>query len=97
MNNTVLQKLVDLLYPLFLAKLKNEGFIKNSVRSKNATVTSALADGETNINKKIEVVFPFESTPIPAINRSGVDLNKGDVVCLEYWVDLKNAVAVYKI
>lgn len=97
MNNTKLERLIDLLYPLFLSRLKKEGFIKNSVRSKNATVTSELAENEHNIDKQVKVIFPFDTTSFPVINRTGVDLIKGDTVCVEYWIDLKNAVAVYKI
>ncbi len=97
MNSRDLEQLVELLYPYFLKKIQNENCFKNTVKMKNATVVSSLTDGETNIDKQVKVIFPFDTTSFFVLNKTGEDLNKGDTVCLEYWVDLKNAVAKYKV
>lgn len=99
MNDKNLEEFVEALYPYFLKKLEKEGMFKNCVRRKNATVSSLLKNYEdsTNIGKTVEVVFPYDTTSISVLNQTGVDLDKGDLVCLEYSIDLKNAVIVYKV
>lgn len=96
MDNRQLEEFVELLYPFFLEKLKEDGVIKNNVKIKNATVVSTLADGETNIDKNIRVKLPYDSTSFSVVNKTGIDLNYNDLISLMYWVDLKNAVAIFK-
>lgn len=97
MNTKQASELVEILYPFFLKKLQEDGLLKNNVKMKNATVVSTLAEGETNIDKNVEIKFPFDTVSISVLNKTGVDLNKGDLICLMYWVDLKNAVAMFKV
>lgn len=97
MNTKQAAELVEILYPFFLKKLQEDGLLKNNVKMKNATVVSTLAEGETNIDKNVEIKFPFDTVSISVLNKTGVDLNKGDLICLMYWVDLKNAVAMFKV
>ena len=106
MKNKEIQEFVDILYPFFLKKLKDDGCFKNNVKMKNATVISKLAEGESNIDKKVEVILPYDSTSFFVLNKTGMDLNAYnpetktnniDTVCLMYWVDLKNAVAMFKV
>lgn len=97
MLNKEIEEFVELLYPYFLKKMIKENAFKNCVKRKNATVASGLADGETNIGLSIDVVLPYDSVSFSVRNETGVDLNSGDLVCLEYSNDLKNAVAVYKV
>ena len=106
MNNKQIEEFVDILYPFFLKKMRNDGYFKNNVKMKNATVVSKLAEGESNINKEVEVIFPYDSTSFFVLNKTGVDLNaynpetktnNMDTVCIMYWIDLKNAVAIFKV
>lgn len=97
MNTKQAEKLAEILYPFFLKKLQEDGLLKNNVKMKNATVVSTLAEGETNIDKNIGVRFPYDTTVISIPNKTGVDLKQGDLICLMYWVDLKNAVAMFKV
>ena len=86
--------------------MRTDGYLKNIVKMKNATVVSKLAEGESNINKEVEVIFPYDSTSFSVLNKTGMDLNaynpetktnNVDTVCLMYWIDLKNAVAIFKV
>lgn len=97
MNTKQAEELAEILYPFFLQKLKDDGWLKNNVKMKNATVVSELSDGETNIGKNVDIKFPFDSTSISVINKTGENLYKGDLVCLMYWIDLKNSVAIFKV
>ena len=97
MNNKEIQEFIELLYPFFKEKLEKDNFFKNCVRRKNATVTSVLATNESNIGQEVSVILPYDTTSFLVRNETGVDLNKNDLICLEYSIDLKNAVAVYKV
>lgn len=106
MTNKEIEEFVDILYPFFLKKMRTDGYLKNIVKMKNATVVSKLAEGESNIDKEVEVIFPYDSTSFSVLNKTGVDLNaynpetktnNVDTVCLMYWIDLKNAVAMFKV
>ena len=97
MNNKQIEEFVDLLYPFFLKKMRNDGYFKNNVKMKNATVVSKLAEGESNIDKEIEVVLPYDTISFVVRNETGKELNQGDLVCIMYWIDLKNAVAIFKV
>ena len=97
MNIKQAEELAEILYPYFLKKLQEDGLLKNNVKMKNAVVTSVLNTGSTNVDKDVSVKFPYDPTEISILNKTGVDLNKGDLVCLMYWVDLKNAVVMFKV
>lgn len=97
MNENDIEQFVETLYPYIIKKIKQDSYFKNTVKSKNATVVSTLNTNDTNIDKSVEIQFVYDTTSFPVINRTGVNLQKGDIVNVEYWVDLKNAVAVYKV
>lgn len=97
MNTKQAAELAEILYPFFLKKLQEDGLLKNNVKMKNATVVSTLAKDETNIDKSVDIKFPYDVTTISVPNKTGVNLNYGDLICLMYWVDLKNAVAMFKV
>ena len=60
---------------------------------KNATVVSESA----NIEEDVEVRLPYDATSFFVRNETGKVLSQGDLVCIMYWVDLKNAVAMFKV
>ena len=93
MNNKEIQEFVDILYPFFLKKMRDDGYFKNNVKIKNATVVSESADAEKNV----EVRLPYDTTSFFVRNETGKALVKGDLVCIMYWIDLKNAVAIFKV
>lgn len=93
MNNKEIQEFVDILYPFFLKKMRNDGYFKNNVKMKNATVISELA----GIEEDVEVRLPYDTTSFFVRNETGKELNQGDLVCVMYWIDLKNAVAMFKV
>ena len=95
MNHKETQEFVEALYPFFLKKLQEDGYLKNVVRIKNATVVS-IPDG-TNINKEVQVSLPYDTVSFSAINRAGEELSVGNTICLLYWIDLKNSVVMFKI
>ena len=92
MNNKQLQEFVDMLYPFFLEKMRNDGVFKNNVKMKNATVV-----GSAGIEKDVEVRLPYDTKSFYVCNKTGKILNQGDLVCIMYWIDLKNAVAIFKV
>ena len=92
MNNKEIQEFVDILYPFFLKKMRNDGYFKNNVKMKNATVVES-AEPEGNV----EVRIPYDTTSFFVRNETGKALTKGDLVCIMYWIDLKNAVALFKV
>lgn len=92
-----LEQFIELLYPFFEKKLIANGLLKNVVRRKNATVTSTLDSGATNIGGNVDVAFPYDRATFSVRNETGANLNQGDLICIEYSVDLKNAIAVYKV
>jgi hypothetical protein len=60
---------------------------------KNATVISETAGME----EVVEVKLPYDTTSFFVRNETGKTLNQGDLVCIMYWIDLKNAVAMFKV
>lgn len=92
MNNKEIEEFVDILYPFLLAKMRDDGYLKNNVKMKNATVVKASAIGED-----VEVRFPYDSTSFFVRNETGQILKEKDLVCIMYWIDLKNAVAMFKV
>ena len=92
MNNKEIQEFVDILYPFFLKKMRNDGYFKNNVKMKNATVV-----GSASIEEDVEVRLPYDTTSFFVRNETGKALSQGDLVCIMYWIDLKNAVAIFKV
>ena len=83
---------VDILYPFFLNKMREDGYLKNNVKMKNATVVKSA-----NVEEDVEVRLPYDTTSFVVRNETGKVLNQGDLVCIMYWIDLKNAVAMFKV
>lgn len=105
MNDKELSKLIDLLYPYFIKKIKSDNIFKNCIKSTNATVTWVDTTEETvngttqrvsNIGENVKIKFPYDATEISVINKSVSELNVGDLVCVHYYIDLKNAYVAYK-
>lgn len=98
MNDREIQELIELLYPYIKKKLKEDNFFKTNIKSKNATVVSVTKDeNDSTLNQIIKVKFPYDTTSFEVVNKTGEELTTGDSVCLFYWIDLKNAVAQYKV
>ena len=93
MTNKEIEEFVDILYPFFLKKMRNDGYFKNNVKMKNATVISE----SVGVEEDVEVRLPFDTTSFFVRNETGKTLSQGDLVCIMYWVDLKNAVAMFKV
>ena len=96
-NVSDIEQIAEKIVEYTIEKIKTDNYFKSFVRRTNATVTSSLAYGETNIGKNVDVKFPYDITSFSARNETGVDLNEGDLIVLDYHIDLKNAVAVYKV
>lgn len=92
MNNKDIQEFVDMLYPFFLEKMRKDGYFKNNVKIKNATVVSSAG-----MEEDVEVRLPYDTTSFFVRNETGKKLIQGDLVCLMYWIDLKNAVALFRV
>lgn len=101
MNNEDLNGIVDNIYQIILDKLKNENYFKSFLRVKTAQVTDSKlsnesSDTETNTDKMISVKFAYDTESFDALNYSGKKLVNGDYVQVAYWIDLKNAVVLFK-
>lgn len=92
-----LEEFVEMLYPYFKKKMLSDNSFKNFVKRKNATVTSTRATDTSNIGSFVSVVLPYDTKSFQVKNETGVNLDKGNLVCIEYCIDLKNAIAVYKV
>ena len=92
MTSREIEEFVDILYPFFLKKMRNDGYFKNNVKMKNATVVQ-----DANIDDVVEVRLPYDTTSFFVRNETGKPLKGGDLVCIMYWIDLKNAVAMFKV
>lgn len=98
MNTKEMEELVELLVPYVIKKIKEDNQFKSYTRTKNATVYSITTDDNgSTINQNISVIFPYDTVSFSAKNKTGEELAVGDLVCIEYWVDLKNAVVKYKV
>ena len=106
MSDKELSELMDLLYPYFIKKMKSDNDFKNCIKSTNATVTwvdttEETVDGTTqrvsNIGEEVKIKFPYDTTEISVINKSVSELNVGDLICVHYYIDLKNAYVAYKV
>ena len=97
MSDKELAELMDLLYPYFVKKIKSDSTFKNCIKSTNATVTKVDVSLETNIGSEVTVKFPYDDTGISVINKSTSELAVGDLVCVHYYIDLKNAYVAYKV
>jgi DUF2075 family protein len=92
MDNKQIEEFVDILYPFFLKKMRNDGYFKNNVKMKNATVIKSAG-----VEEDVEVKLPYDTTSFFVRNETGRELVQGDLICIMYWVDLKNAVAMFKV
>lgn len=106
MNDKELSELIDLLYPHFLKKIKSDGAFKNCIKSTNATVTwvdtttetiNGVTQNVSNIGKTVKIKFPYDTTEISVPNKSTSELSVGNLVCVHYYIDLKNAYVAYKV
>ena len=97
MNDKEVAELVELLYPYFIKKMKSDSTFKNYIRSTNATVTGVDTSLDTNIGAEVTIKFPYDNTGVSVINKSTTELAVGDLVCVHYYIDLKNAYVAYKV
>lgn len=106
MNDQELAEATELLYSLFLKKIKEDGYFKNCVKSVNAKVTWVDTTTEkvnnttqrvSNINKAVRIRLPYDNVELTVINRSTSELSVGNLVCVHYYIDLKNAYVAYKV
>ena len=93
MNDKELAELMDLLYPYFKKKLKADSIFKSCIKSTNATVVSESSPSGSDV----EIKFPYDASVIVVKNKSTSDLIKGDLVCVHYNIDFKNAYVAYKV
>lgn len=97
MNSKELEDFVELIYPYFLKKLNESGTLKECIKSINASVTWIDASLESNIGSVVKVRFPYDTADINVVNKSTHELKIGDLVCLHYNIDLKNAYVAYVV
>lgn len=97
MNDKEISELMDLLYPYFVKKMKEDNTFKNCIKSTNATVSWVNTEVTNNIGTMVKVKFPYDSTEIEIPNKSASSLSVGDLVCVHYYIDLKNAYVAYKV
>lgn len=93
MNDKELAELMDLLYPYFIKKIKADSAFKNCIKSTNGTVVSKSSSPGSNVDVK----FPYDAMSITIKNNSTANLVEGDLVCVHYYIDLKNAYVAYKV
>lgn len=97
-NEKEVEAFIELLLPYIKKRLKNDNDFKLNVKRKNATVVSVEKDeNNSTLNQNIEIKLPYDYVTFTAPNKSGDELTEGDLVCIEYCIDLKNAVVVYKV
>ena len=97
MSEKEISELIDLLDPHFLKRLKSESLFKSCIKNTNATVSSLGEAGTDNVGKEVAVKFPYDSTEIYMKNKSADNVEIGDLVCVHYCIDLKNAYIAYKV
>ena len=97
MSEQEIIKFVDLLYPFIKEKFVSDGLFKKFIQRKNAIVKSTLPSEYSNIGLLVDVSLCGEDVSFKVKNETGVNLTFGDMVVIEYNIDLKNAIAVYKI
>lgn len=96
MDNRELEEFVEILYSYFEKKIKASDTFKSCIKSTNATVTWIDSSQTTNIGAEVKVRFPYDDSDITVINKSTSELSVGDLVCIHYFIDLKNAYVAYK-
>lgn len=96
MSENEILAIVEILYPYFLKKFKADAGFKNCIRSTNATVTE-VQSGVSNIGQVVKIKLPYDTIDLEVINKSTSELAVGDLVCLHYYIDLKNAYVAYKV
>lgn len=97
MNEKEISEFIDLLYPHFLKRLKSDSAFKNCIKSTNATVSSLGTAGTGANETDVYVKFPYDPTEICVKNKSGLTVKINELVCVHYYIDLKNAYIAYKV
>ena len=95
MTDREVSELIDLLYPYFIKKLETEGVFKKCIKSTNAEVTWVNTSAETNVGEIVKVKIPYDTSDMEVYNKSTSELAVGDLVCLHYNIDFKNAYVAY--
>ena len=70
---------------------------KNCIKNTNATVTWVDDSLTSNIGAEVKIKFPYDNTEISVLNKSTSELKVDDLVCVHYFIDLKNAYIAYKV
>ena len=96
MEDKDLAELLDLLYTYFVKRLNSDGILKNYIKSVNAVVTD-IGEKSENIGENIGIKFPYDEEVIYVPNKSTTNLSEGNLVCVHYNIDLKNAYIAYKV
>lgn len=96
MDNRELEEFIEILYSYFEKKIKASDTFKSCIKSTNATVTWIDSESTTNIGAEVKVRFPYDESDVAVINKSTSELSVGDLVCIHYFIDLKNAYVAYK-
>lgn len=98
MTEKEIKDMLNTLMPYIKREIKKDNDFIIGVKRKNATVVSVQknANGST-INQSIDVKLPFDSVSFSVPNKTGEEIAVGDLVCIEYCIDLKNAIAAYKV
>ena len=78
------QALIDLLYPYFIKKYKEDNSFKQTARLVNGTITK---DGKVKIN-------PYDSSAISFKNPNSISYSEGDNVLIMYYDSLKTAMII---
>ena len=51
----------------------------------------------SNVGQVVKIKFPYDLEDIEVVNKSISELSVGDLVCVHYYIDLKNAYVAYKV
>ena len=87
--------LIEMLYPYFIKKYKEDNSFKQTAQITNGTVyeDNSLADTKSKVKIKIN---PYDSDYIEVTKGIGDELKIGDVVEILYYDSLKNARIIAK-
>lgn len=91
MNENDLIEFLDILYPHIRKRLETDYIFKNNVKIKNAEVVKVYD------NNTVDIKFPYDKVAINVLNKTSDELKPGNTVCVMYWVDLKNAVVIFRV
>ena len=82
--------LIDLLYPYFIKKYKEDNSFKQTAKLTNGTVVS-FTNGIYQIR-----INPYDKNTVSVKNPNGVSLAINDNVLIMYYDSLKNAIIIAK-